>query len=223
MFQRTCISILGAAAILGLGVSPSVAGIISLSGAFTEISPPPSVEEGNLESGTEYFVFPEQINFELPSILSVDITSPGSYVGKGALSPGTIPLGTAVDSYFFHMDPPGTNNTQILLGSVTFSTDILGIIVVAGNLDGSDLVVPYPGTLYPTGNAVIDRGSLDSSADQDSMELLSDLRTINVRLYVGSENVEQFRVITAIPEPTTGFLVAFGLIGLAINGRRRKA
>jgi hypothetical protein len=131
-----------------LWARPATAGIVSTTGQVDLLSSPPaSVKPGQLQSNTDIFAFTEQTDIKLSSAVNVDITSPGTYTTDASLTPGTISAGTSVASYFLHSDPQ--NNDSIYDGSVTFSTPILGVIVLSGTLSNSDVQLGATGTAYP--------------------------------------------------------------------------
>jgi hypothetical protein len=200
---------------------PARAGIISTSGAIDVLpSPPASVRLGALLSNTTIFTFAEQVDVALSAPIQVDITQAGTYQSTASLTPGIIPMGTMVDSYFLHSDP--ANPHKQYDGSVTFDTPILGVIVIADTLKASDPILGAPGTLYPI--LAIGRG-LELSADQDHVTLSSDLKTLTVHFFTHF-NVDQVRIITAasVPEPASVLLLSLGLLGAAsrIWGRRAR-
>ena len=80
---------------------------VILLGEITEIPPPPSVQVGDLESNETMFIFLEVEVLILPTDLEVDITVDGFYDDLDDLTPGIIPAGTAVNSWFVHSDVIG--------------------------------------------------------------------------------------------------------------------
>ena len=148
------------------------------------IDPPPSVQVDMLTSSTLMFEFVEQTNFTLTSDVHVDITAPGTVVSSGQLTPLTIAAGTLVNSPYLHHDQPAsTQNTQ--KASVTFDTDILGVIVLDASLVASNPQLGAPGTAYHTSSAgqgyeLTTNGCSTASGVQDQITLSVDRRTVTV-------------------------------------------
>ena len=123
----------GALAASWLWAGPATAGIISTTGQINVLpTPPASVVMGHLQSNANIFAFTEQTDLKLSGAVAVDITSPGTYNSNASLTPGSISAGTLVDSYFLHSDP--VNNNTMYDASVTFSTPILGVVVLSTSL-----------------------------------------------------------------------------------------
>lgn len=212
----------GALVVSCLWAGPAMAGIISTTGQIDLLSSPPaSVKIGKLQSNTDIFTFTEQTGVSLSKVLDVDITTPGTYMTVASLTPGTLSVGTPIESYFLHTDPP--NNSSKYDGSVTFSTPILGVIVISRTLSNSDAELGASGTTYPTGD--IGRG-LELTSGQDFVTLSSDLKTLTVHFFTHG-NVDEVRIVTAaVPEPRSLLLAGCGLVILAaasvcrVRGRR---
>jgi len=186
------------------------ASILSTTGAIVEIPAPSDVRVGALESDTQIVAFAEQLRFTLAQDLPLNIANPGTSPDGGVpnLSPGTIPAGTKIDSYFLHFDSVGgTDESPVgIAGSITFSHDILGLIVNPGTLDNTDNMVGVPGLFYAKVN---NRGpEFDPDAPAaDFVTLSADRRTVTLNL-LNAGSVDQLRVITAVPEPATWLLMA---------------
>jgi hypothetical protein len=195
----------------------ATADIIGTTGAIDIISPPPSVKPGHLTSNTDIFTFQEQSRLSLPTSVAVDITSAGTYESVASLTPGTIAAGTLVQSYFLHTDT--ASGSQMYDGSVTFSTPILGVMVLSATLSNSDSTLGASGTTYPTGDS--ERG-LELSADQDHVTLSSDLSTLTVHFFTHG-NVDEVRILTAapVPEPSSLLVAGCGVAAFAVAFRLR--
>jgi hypothetical protein len=208
---------------LGLGLAvagwflagTATADIIGTTGAIDIISPPPSVKSGQLTSNDDIFTFQEQSGLTLPTSVAVDITSAGTYESNASLTPGTIAAGTLVQSYFLHTDT--ASGSQMYDGSVTFSTPILGVMVLSDTLSNSDSTLGAPGTKYPTHDS--ERG-LELSSDQDHVTLSSDLTTLTVHFFTHG-NVDEVRILTAapVPEPSSLFVAACAVVASAVAFR----
>jgi hypothetical protein len=200
-----------------LSAGSAVADIIGTTGAIDLLpSAPPSVKIGALQSNTQIFTFNEQQFLTLPSAISVDITAAGSYP-PNTLTPGTLAAGTQVESDFLHTDPK--NNSSMYDGSVTFSTPILGVIVLSASLNATDSLLGAPGTLYQTGDS--ERG-LELTSGQDSVMVSSDLKTLTVHFFTHG-NLDEVRVLTAVtPEPSSIVIAGCGALFLTLAARLRR-
>ena len=191
-------------------------GIAAVAGDVEIVTPPPSVRRQAYESGDAVRVFLER-EVTLPTV-PLNATAPGVYNAYAdfddtpAVAPGR------VRSYFLHFDSPGTALTQ-LAGSVTFDASILGVVGRSITLEETDGALGAPGTLYPT-----DRFDREpeywNRGTYDYFELSSDRRTLSFRLEVTTE-IDQLRIVTAIPEPLSSTLATLGVIALATTAGRR--
>lgn len=210
---------LTAAACLGLAFSalwPSSARALSTTGAIQLTPAPPSIELDAFVSNTVIRLI-EEGTVLLSTDLAVDVTSPGTYNDPAQVTPSTIPVGTLVRSYITHFD---SIDTQLVLnrsGSITFDTDILGIMIFDSTLDAADPVVGLGSVVYPTG--LMFRGTEISTQFPESVSLL-DNRTFRIN-QMGVDLVsDSLRIITIVPEPGTLILVTVGLSFLALRRRR---
>ena len=118
--------------VLLLTAAPVHAGIVSTSGAVSIISPPADARLGALENNTVAQLFMEVTGLTLPSSLAVDFNAPGTYNSNPPGPLPTIAAGTIVESYYLITDPVGSDpaNIRSFSGTITFSTDVLGVIVL---------------------------------------------------------------------------------------------
>ena len=102
----------------------------------------------------------------------MDITPDGSssrtyHIGFDPLTPSTLSAGTPVDSYFLYSDPIGQPHKLFpYVGTLTFSTPILGVMVQQSTLDSTDATDGAPGTAYKIGLG----DGLENNGDQVKME-----------------------------------------------------
>lgn len=209
-----------AVAVLLALAAPCFGDIIATTGQVLVIPPPPSVFPNVLQSNEVVFAFPEQQNIVLPVGVGVNITQPGLYNSLMSLTPGTLPAGTAVSSFYLHADPVGTGTSVTYIGSVTFDSDILGVILLDPEFNASDGILGAAGTLYPTGLNM-------RQVDLGPMEFVivsPDRRTLSFQL-ITQPAQDDVRIITAsgvVPEPGSFLLLALGLAGLVGVRRWRR-
>jgi len=184
----------------------AVVGIIGTTGDVVATEAPASVRLGATESNTDIIVFTEMENVVLTSDIPVNISLPGIYTRTTDFTPDTIPTGTAVSSYFVHIDPVG--GTEITLaGMVTFGGEIIGVIATDGGRDQSTEVLGSSSTEYPLGSSVLGSSvpELDGTTRGDSIGVSADRHTLTVK-FVANVGIDQIRVITTVslvPTPMT--------------------
>ncbi|MGZ6972458.1 MAG: PKD domain-containing protein [Acidimicrobiia bacterium] len=188
------------AALLIVASLPTVANalIATVSGQMIQISPPASVLPGVTQNATSIVAFNERQGVFLGTPVAVDIVSPGTYDQNSDLVNANVPAGTVVDSHFLHSDRPAGGNTE-RIGTVTFPTQILGVIVTSGHLNLSDLI-GSPTTTYPGG--VSNRGLEFGGGIQGDIVVLPDLRTLKLDAQTTS-GIDQVRVLTKHNAPPT--------------------
>ncbi len=153
-----------------------------------------------LENATDVFAFDEQQGVTLASPVLTDIQTPGTYDQLGDLTVTAIPAGTVVDSHLVHSDRPGSSpgtGTILRTFSITFPTDIVGVIARPGRLNDSD-VLGAPGTLYGGSSRGLSFGT-DAGAD---VVILPDQRTVQ-GVWHTTSGTDEMRVLTAHNAPPT--------------------
>jgi PKD repeat protein len=199
--RRILVAIIATLLIVAAMPLTAVARIGSSSGNVVEITPPASAIQNTLEDATNVFAWDEQQGVTLASPLRTDIQTPGVYALPADLTLDEIPAGTVVDSHIFHSDRPGpsggSTGTVLRTFTVTFPTDILGVVATNGKLADSD-VLGAPGTAYPAAPRSITFGN---DAGRDRLTL-TDQRTILAEIRTTS-GLDQFRVITTHDAPPT--------------------
>lgn len=203
--------------------STTLAGIVTMSGQVEFISSPPSdVRSNQWESDTHARIFQERQSLTLTQPVSVDVTLPGTVrLAPDDLSPATIGVGTVLNSYYLHLDSVADNFID-LRGSITFDSDIIGVITgVKDGITSNDF-----GSSLALSNSILGRVGLSYSRGatdllpQDFFTITPDLRTLTFRLTTapGDDNL---RIITSVPEPS-GFLLMLSTIPLLSLSMRRK-
>jgi len=160
--------------------------------------PPDSVDKNNFQS-PDLYAFDESSTV-LGANLIVNVGS----------SP--IPAGTVVSSEYIFFDP---GPSQHIVGTVTFATDVLGVITSTSDLAASDFLgAPGVNYLDPANRGLEAGDSVTISAPNQI--------TVN---FTASSPGDYIRVITAgpasaVPEPGTVGLLAGGMLALAFFRRR---
>ncbi len=183
-------------------------------------SPPSDIRRRGLASDDTIHAFLELEDFVLPNDLAIDIgpLQAGTWpteTERYPLLPEPVPAGTRIKSYFLHVDSvTGRDDDGVFFdGTIAFSPDtrILGIILRANPLDNFDTLVEslFPGrTIYPNGtNRILEFLTGDDFVRaHDAITFDPVTKTISMHLANG-DSVDQFRIITAVPE-TSSFLMA---------------
>ncbi len=156
------------------------------SGGVVESLTPRSVEEGALLSNLEIRAFRERASESLATPIAVDAVAPGTYTSS--YPGGAIPAATVADVYLLHMQTSFI--AAAVSGSITFDTDILGVITTDARLSQTDASLGSPATAYPTG--LTTRGL----TSEDTVTISADRRTLTVAL---SEwyTIDELRVLVA--------------------------
>ena len=206
----------------------SVSGITGTTGMVQTIAAPDSsvyadaVLFGSFESNTTSFVWKEQTaevgDLGVSALISggENITAPGTLQ---TLSAGTY------DSYFLHMEsdvatlggPQGLTYT----GSITFDQKIVALIY---NKQENCVTHPIFGSLetdYPTPPNCGTNQNFDFARADNWITISADAKTLNFSQYT-PHDMDQVRILTAVPIPAAVWLFGSGLIGLVGVARRRK-
>lgn len=192
------------------------ADIVSVGGTGQLISPPMTLDVGEVDSATTIFAMNERQDLVLPYDLHVDATGPGYFDSMASLNGGLIAAGTPISSHLIHMDTD-LDVHGLIEATFTFSFPILGIIVGRDSLVASDVDLGFATTLYTLTNF---RGPELNAADR--IRLNDDGYSMWVRLQQTTE-VDEIRVITAAkPIPAPGSVAALAITGLLGSRRRRR-
>ena len=196
-----------------MNVPSAVAGTITTTNEAVQATIPASLALGAFQSNTQFRVMFERAT-ELGSALAIDMMPPALIKscssGVNCVPAGSISAGTSVESWMVHADP--VSGTQTYLGKVTFSNRILGVILLTATLNATDSAVGNPGTTYATGQ--VDRG-MEYSSDGFTWDPVENSLSFNLSTSTSLDNI---RVITETPEPSSFALLA---IGFTVLIRRR--
>ena len=192
-------------------------GIAALSGNTAIVLPPSSVRRQAYESDDFVHVFLEREAFKFS--VPVNAVLPGVYNAYADFNDQILHPTGKIRSYFIHFDGVG-GGLRRLMGSVTFEAPILGVIGRSLTLEQTDASFGTPGTLYPT-DRFNREGEYQDRGNYDYFEIGSDQRTLSFRWEV-STDVDQLRVITAVPEPKSLPILGVGIL-LSMFGGSHKA
>lgn len=210
---KNVICSLSASAFLIIGAMDSQAEIVMLDAPFDKIAAPNSVAEGALESDSLFRVFDEKQGVTIAASLGL---AAGTY-----------------NSYFIHFDKTSSSSNDFTLDpatnpTITFSDNIVAIFAKDSDLDDSDGVFGSMTTTYVASSVQDLRGAgtingegndnFSDSGDSLASAIGTKVFTLDKLRLVGT-GVDQIRIVTAVPEPSSLALFGFAMFGLA---RRRK-
>jgi hypothetical protein len=191
------------------GLSAANAAVVGVTGSATSVAAPTSVAVGAYESDTQTRIFFERVRFT-PVGIPVDVTAPGLINELSDFTPGSVGAGGFVQSYLLRSDSV-SETSRVYEGSVTFDTDILGVIVQRSRIAATDEPLGSPTTTYADYNA---RG-LEIGSDRFTLD--PTMRTVTFRFVTG-ESSDEIRIITAIPSVST--LAPLAMVGVFMRRRR---
>ncbi len=183
----------------------AVASHVSVTGAISVLSSSPSsVEDGALIGDTPIYLFAEKQGVVLPQELTFNVTQPGTLPLADGLgtTPGDLPAGARVNSYYVHFQSlTGTRSNPVLAsGTVHFDADILGIAVFDRRLSESDHDLGLETTVYPAvdGRELdINGGGVFGIEGSDRVTLMDDRRTLLIDLG-NTGGLDQLRIVTSV-------------------------
>jgi hypothetical protein len=185
---------------------------VKLTVPFSESNPVNTVGQNTFQTPNLYG-FDEGQNIDITVDLAVNIVADG-FGGSGGA--GIVPTGSTVASHYIFFDP---QNVTSQVGTVTFDSDIFGIITSTANLAASDFLVNTGVTYLNPGLRGLEAG--------DNVTITG-LREITVD-WSASTPGDYIRVLTdfspgaVVPIPAAAWLFGSGLLGLIGIARRKKA
>ncbi len=206
------------------------AGAMTVSGDVSLLLTPPAA------TGTEDLAFSnyavlwtEQYDLSLPDPVSIDAialqnNATGMYTSNkagvqttwsGPLEPGNY------DSFMLHAETP--RNKIDLTGSITFDTDIIGVIFDKTTLDATDSLFGAASTMYA---GVGDDRGFELKGKKNWFSISADRRTLAFRTTV-NKSINEVRIltlagptVTAVPISASVWLFGSGLLLLGWIGSR---
>ncbi|MAE65360.1 MAG: hypothetical protein CMJ18_13900 [Phycisphaeraceae bacterium] len=179
----------------------------------TLVERPADARRGALESERMQLFLERRDVLEEP--LTLDIAARSDVVFNAASDSsdisGVLEAGTRIRSYMVHYDPPGEGAFGRDVALITFEDPVLGLLIDSDSLVATDPVLGALGR-YPVSIRGFDLAGFNA------IWLTDDLRTLIVDASVTGSQVVQLRVITRVPQPATGALLA---VGLTLMARRR--
>ncbi len=162
-----------------------------------EWSTPASLRKGDLRHDTFIRLLLERTDVLPGGETRVSLTAPGRYTSFAGLS-DSLGAGVSVDSYLLHWDPASVVGTRrIVSGRVTFRRPILGVIVLADQLNASDAMFGLSGAAYPTKGISRRLESASDVHNADTIVLSDDRLSLEVKLQASS--LDQVRILVAAP------------------------
>jgi len=203
----------GAFAVIGAGP----VGAAAVNGHCGDVVVAPLVSGANLRlagsTSSDLHVFPEAQDVALsPSVgpVAVDFTRPGLYNTPSSLSGrgAVLNAGTRVSSYLIHGDLPVGHPPARLMGTIGFSSNIIGVQVLSSTLTAPNVdQVRVPGVTYATKFSGLE---LSPTGRGDWVRLIN-ARMIEVSFAITGA-IDDTRVITAGSGSTASALNGYRLV-----------
>lgn len=212
MFHNLHKKLLAASAAFAIAASSQLSAVLLPVAGVVELFPPVDVTVGGPSfSATDMFYINE--GSHAIALLPVDAKPVGG--------PGTIGwIGAVVNSdYIFSQEyAPGLT---VFTKTLVFANKILGWQRLGATLSVTDPVVGLPGVIYPTGNLLGRQLEANDVTMLDPGDPTG--KTLKVTFY-NYNQMDNIRVFTATPEPTT-YMIMGGALGLVmlLAYRRRKS
>ena len=177
---------------------------------------PASIDVDVHESNVDTVLFIEKESFTLTAAVAVNIAAgAGTYTNGFDTIDDTLAADTVVNSYYLSFDTADNGGTAYApTVTVEFDNPILGIVTSNPHLIASEGQLGAAGTTYNASNLGMENNATDT------IVIAPDGRTLTATLRVAGSNLDQFRVLTAVPEPASMAMLAAG--GLLLARRRRR-
>ncbi|QDT23812.1 FecR domain-containing protein [Gimesia chilikensis] len=158
-----------------------------------------------LERDGTVFLFPELREIQLYNNLNVSISQPGSYWSYEQIETDTdfIPRGMKVDCYRLYYDPASNKNEMLPVeGTIHFHQPVLGMITTRNRLLETDHILNplcQGGNCPQIKHQEIETRVSEDGSRQDIITLSEDRKTLNFKLFTGTNYIDEFRVLVAAP------------------------
>lgn len=186
---------------------PAMAGILSTTG-ISQIAAP-STKDYLKASTLQVFEEATDVSFSNDDI---------------ALDAGSIASDTGVDSYNIYFHPESDSSSwKTASGSITFDSEILGLVWTRSNLETSDAILGASGTPYAQVGEWrgLEENSRSDLSGLSDFFVTGDGKTLNLSFNVWETGYDELRIITAAtPEPLT-ILGASTALGFGIFFKRK--
>jgi hypothetical protein len=213
-----------------LGAQPANAVFISSGVIPLPSGPPPNIQPGGNENALP-IVFPEMVGGRVTSLGGLPVDHDGSNVIASptisgnvvnpALVSATLPYNTRFNSYIFHFDPVGSPFFAFYVATISFDHPIIGVQIFSNGFElQKPNTVPYTGTLEAGDAEVLANGGPIGvpnvlkptyypsgvqfrGLEEDSFVLAISGNTIQLAGSAHGIEIDQIRILTAVPEPLT--------------------
>lgn len=184
--------------------------------------PPVSVQSGDSESLSHLQLIPERLGVVLESGMEVDhrVHGAATVVGTEEDS-GSLPVGTALNSYLFHADLPGEAPDTVVSATVTFDAPILGLVHRTGSepvagfanrFAQSDATFGLEGMQFESTD-LARRSAEDESVDEFTISPDGFTLAVTFHLSGDGDPLDELRVITrgdsSIPAASAPNIIVF--------------
>ncbi len=176
----------------------------------------------NSTQGPNVKIYLEQAAITLAAPLSVDRIGPdfGTFATPGSGS-GALPAGTQLVDYLLHYDRRSGDPSNVS-GTITFSGQILGLILFDASLNQSDAVLGVAGVTYFTGQfRGIDNNTQNQGLGDDEFSVTNNKLTFNIDAWSTTNAIDEVRILVAVPEPATFVAPVLTAVVVAFLALRR--
>ncbi len=204
-----------------LTLSLAMSAAPTTSGNVTILTGPQNLTSGSLTSNTNTFLIQERVNYALPSAVTLDTLTNGiTYSTFWPGSSSTLPAGTLVDVWLFHVQRSGISLGN-LTSTIDFGSAILGyagrsVCGLGGACPADTDVHGGPGNTYA---ASLLRG-IELLVSNDTITQNSN-SSVTILARTSSLTLDEVRIfVVSTPEPGTMAGTGIALAALALLRRR---
>ena len=204
-----------------LTLSLAMSAAPTTSGNVTILTGPQNLTSGSLTSNTNTFLIQERVNYALPSAVTLDTLTNGiTYSTFWPGSSSTLPAGTLVDVWLFHVQRSGFSLGN-LTSTIDFGSAILGYAGrsacgLGGTCPADTDVHGAPGNTYA---ASLLRG-IELLVSNDTITQNSNT-SVTILARTSSLTLDEVRIfVVSTPEPGTMAGTGLALAAMALLRRR---